>query len=61
MRRAAFPARSMAVTQGALSVPILRTRAADEPAISSTSSGAWAMTGEAPKASRALAVRFMAT
>jgi len=44
-----------------LKVPMLITRAAAIPTISSTSWSAWAMTGEAPMASRALAVEFITT
>ena len=40
---------------------MLMTRAEAIPTISSISSSAWAMTGEAPSASRALAVLFMTT
>ena len=48
-------------TQAGLSVPMLMTRAEAIPTISSISSSAWAMTGEAPMARRALAVLFMTT
>jgi hypothetical protein len=48
-------------THAALSVPMLSTSAPAMPAISSTSSMAWAITGEAPTASSALAVVFMTT
>ncbi len=51
----------MDAIQGSLKVPILITRAEAMFTMSSTSSGAWAMTGEAPTASKALAVRFMTT
>jgi hypothetical protein len=59
--RAARAAIVMASIHGPLSVPMLRTSAEASPAISSTSSTAWAMTGDAPSASRALAVVFIAT
>ncbi len=51
----------MALTHFLLSVPMLTTRAEAIPTMSSTSSSAWAMTGEAPMARRALAVLFMTT
>jgi len=51
-----FPARSMASTHWGVSVPIFRTRAPARKTISSTSSAACAMTGEAPQARRAFAV-----
>src|SRR5271157_745422 len=60
-RRAAPPAWNMAAIQGALSVPILITSARAMAVISATSSSAWAMTGDAPSASSALAVTFMTT
>jgi hypothetical protein len=51
----------MASIHGPLSVPMLMTRAPANPAISSTSSTACAMTGDAPTARSALAVWFMTT
>ena len=60
-RRAASPAWNMAAIQGALSVPMLMTSDCAMAAISPTSSSAWAMTGDAPSASSALAVVFMTT
>jgi len=51
----------MASIQGGERVPMLRTTAPAMEAISSTSSTAWAITGEAPRASRALAVQFITT
>jgi len=60
-RRAAAMARCIASTQGRLRVPMLITRAEAMPTMSSTSSTAWAMTGEAPSARRALAVEFITT
>ena len=59
--RATRPATSMASTQGPLRVPMLSTSAEAIPAISAISSWACAMTGEAPAASRALAVVFITT
>ncbi len=58
---AALPAASMASTQGSESVPMLSTSAPASVAISSTSCGAWAITGSAPRARVALAVSFMTT
>ena len=61
-RPAAFSAAlNMAAIQSSLRVPILITRAPAIPVMSSTSGRAWAMTGEAPMASNALAVMFMTT
>ncbi len=40
---------------------MLSTSAPAKPTISSTSSGAWAITGSAPSASVALAVSFITT
>ena len=57
--RATRPALNMDSTQCVLSVPMLITRAWAMRAMSSASSNAWAITGEAPSASRALAVVFM--
>jgi len=56
--RAAF---SIALTQAGESVPMLMTRAEEIATNSSTSSLAWTMAGEAPKASSALAVLFITT
>ena len=47
--------------QAELRVPILITRAAEIATISAISSSAWAMIGEAPRASKALAVLFITT
>ena len=58
---AAFPAASIASTQGGESVPMLIASAPASPTISSTSSRACAMTGSAPSASSAFAVSFMTT
>ena len=58
---AALPASSIASIQWPESVPMFSTRAPATDAISSTSSGAWAMTGSAPIASVAFAVSFMTT
>ena len=60
-REAVRPATSMPSIHGPESVPMLRTRASAREAISSISSTAWAMTGEAPSASKALAVYCMTT
>ena len=51
-----FPAISMESTQGMVRVPMFSTKAPANDTISSTSSGAWAITGEAPQAKRAFAV-----
>ena len=60
-----FAARSAALCiariQSRLNVPMLMTRAPAMLTMSSTSSSAWAMTGEAPIASKALAELFMTT
>ena len=58
---AARPAASIASTQLRESVPMLRTSALASPTISSTSSGACAITGRAPSARVAFAVSFMTT
>ena len=58
---AARPASSIASTQCGESVPMLRTSAPASATISSTSSGACAITGSAPSASVAFAVSFMTT
>ena len=61
LARMSFPASSMLSSHGASSVPILRTRAESMSVRSSSSSGAWAMSGEAWAARRALAVTFITT
>jgi len=53
---AIFPALTMESTHSSVRVPIFNTRAPARQTISSTSFGAWAITGEAPIAKRALAV-----
>ena len=58
---AARPAASIASTQWDESVPMFSTSAPANPTISSTSSGACAITGSAPSASVAFAVSFMTT
>ena len=58
---AARPATSIASTQWDESVPMFRTSAPANPTISSTSSGACAITGSAPSASVAFAVSFITT
>ena len=60
-RLAASPALNIEAIHGALSVPMLMTSDRAMAVISSTSSSAWAMTGDAPMASNALAVVFMTT
>ena len=60
-RRAFFPALIIALTQGVLKVPILMTSARARLTISSTSSMACAITGNAPMARSALAVVFITT
>ena len=60
-RLAASPALNIAAIQGALRVPMLMTSDRAIAVISATSSSAWAITGEAPIASRAFAVVFMTT
>ena len=50
------PALSMDAIQLSVRVPILRTNAPAKATMSSTSFSAWAMTGDAPQARRALAV-----
>ena len=57
-RRAAS---SIDSTAPIVSVPMLRTRACACAVIASTSSGAWAITGDAPIASVALATSFWVT
>ncbi len=56
-----FPAVIMESTHSSVRVPMFSTRAPANATISSTSFSAWAITGEAPMASRALAVKFMTT
>src|SRR5690554_6353978 len=58
---AVWPDWSMASTHSGFRVPILRTKAEAMAAMSFTSSRAWAIIGEAPTASRALAVLFITT
>ena len=58
---AARPASSIDSTHGSDSVPMLRTSADASRTISSTSSRACAITGNAPRASVAFAVSFMTT
>ena len=57
----ALPAFSIDATHSASSVPMLITSAPAIMAMSATSSAACAITGEAPAASRALALKFIAT
>ncbi len=59
--RAAAPARNMLSIHGALRVPMFSTSAETMFTSSAISSRAWAMMGEAPAASSALAVTFMTT
>jgi hypothetical protein len=58
---AARPALNIASTHGALKVPMLSTRLLATVTRSSTSSSAWAMSGDAPIASKAFAVLFITT
>ena len=58
---AALAAMIIDTTQSSCRVPILSTRASARPVISSTSAWQWAITGEAPVASRILAEAFMTT
>ena len=60
-RLAARPASTIASTHSGESVPMLSTSAPATAAISSTSSRAWAITGEAPMARVMLAVSFITT
>jgi hypothetical protein len=58
---AASAALNMDLTHSLLRVPMLSTKAEAMPTISTISSSAWAITGEAPMANSALAVLFMTT
>ncbi len=58
---ACFPALSIAATRAGLRVPILSVTAPASAAISSTSSAASAMAGDAPLARRTLATKLAAT
>ena len=51
----------MAKTHWGVSVPMLSTKAPARETISSTSSWAWAITGEAPAAKSTLALKFITT